>query len=156
MTWSYSLVTLFFHVFPTDLQDAILKEGYNLPNLSFLITKSLQAVALQDLRGKVVIVHKTLADEEKRIKKLLSSHLRPRSHSHVPNALSQYSSNSQAETSITRHSELPPPIDTPRLMVVKQGGKSSPQNPSNDYVSKYPDGFFGYLGCGSSTHRFRQ
>ena len=87
---------------------------------------------------------------------MLSSHLRPRSHSHVPNALLRYFSNSQVETTITRHSELPPPIDTPRLMVVKQGGKSSPQNPSNDYISKYPDGFFGYLGCGSSTHRFRQ
>ena len=50
MTWSFSLVTLFFNVFPTDLQDAILEEGYNLPNLSYLITKSLQAAALQDLR----------------------------------------------------------------------------------------------------------
>ena len=37
MTWSFSLVTLFFNAFPTDLQDDILKEGYNLPTLSFLI-----------------------------------------------------------------------------------------------------------------------
>ena len=146
MTWSFSLVTLFFNAFPTDLRDAILKEGYNLPNLSFLITESLQAAALQDLREKAVIFHKTLADEATRIKKLLSSHLHPRSHSHVPNALSHYSSNSQTETTITRHSELPTSIDTPRPMVVKQDGKSYPQNPSNSYVSKYPDGFFGCLG----------
>ena len=158
MTWSFCLVTLFFKAFPTDLQDAILKEEYNLPNLSVLITKSLQAATLQDLKEKAVIVHKTLADEAKRIKKLLSSHLHPRSHSHshVPNALSHYSSNSQAETTITRHSELPPLIDTPKPMVVKQDGKSYPQNPSNGYVSKYPDGFFGCLGYGSSTHRFRK
>ena len=41
-------------------------------------------------------------------------------------------------------------------MVVKQDGKSHPQNPSNGYVSKYPDDSFGCLGCGSITHRFRQ
>ena len=94
MTWSFSLVTLFVNAFPTDLQDAILREGYNFPNLSVLITKSLQAAALQDLRGKAVIVHKTLADEAKRIKKLLSSHLHPRSHSHITNVHSYFSSNS--------------------------------------------------------------
>ena len=82
MTWSFSLVTLFVNAFPTDLQDAILNEGYNLPNLSFFINKSLQAAALQDLKENVVIVHKTLANEAKRIKKLLSSYLH-----HVPNAL---------------------------------------------------------------------
>ena len=103
MTWSFSLVTLFVNAFPTDLQDAILNEGYNLPNLSFLINKSLQAAALQDLKENVVIVHKTLANEAKRIKKLLSSYL-----DHVPNVLTHYSSNSQAETSITGHSEIPP------------------------------------------------
>ena len=105
------------------------------------------------MRGKVVLVHKILADEAKRIKTLLSFHLHSRSHSHIPNAHSHFPSHSQAETTITRHSELPPPIDTPRPLVVKQDGKSYPRNPSNGYVSGYPDGFF---GCGSSAHRFRQ
>ena len=121
-----------------------------------MITKSLQAAALQDLREKAVIVHKTLADEAKRIKKLLSTHLHPRSHQHVPNALSHYTSNSQAETTITRHSDRTSSIDTPRPMVVKQDGKSYPTNPSNGYVSKYPDSFFGCLGCGSTDHQFRK
>ena len=41
-------------------------------------------------------------------------------------------------------------------MVVKQDGESCLQNPSNGYVSKYLDDFFGCLGYGSSMHRFRQ
>ena len=50
MTWSFSLITLFYHALPLDLQDEIIKDGYHLPNLSLLLTKSLQATSLQDLR----------------------------------------------------------------------------------------------------------
>ena len=39
---------------------------------------------------------------------------------------------------------------------MKQDGKSYPRNPTNGYYSKYPDGFFGCLGCGSGKHLFRE
>ena len=41
MIWYLSLVTLFYHALPLDLQDAIIKDGYHLPHLSLLLTKSL-------------------------------------------------------------------------------------------------------------------
>ena len=64
MTWYFSLVTLFYHALPLDLQDTIVKDGYQLPNLSLLLTKSLQATALKNLPENAVIVHKKL-DEMK-------------------------------------------------------------------------------------------
>ena len=50
MTWSFSLVAHFFHAFPIGLQDAILKEGYKLPNIYLLTTKSLQATGFKKAR----------------------------------------------------------------------------------------------------------
>ena len=117
-----------------------------------MTTKSLQPTALQDLREQAVLVHKTLADEAKRIKKLLSSHLYPRSHSHITNAYSHFS-NSQAETTITQHSDTSLSIDLSKSLVVKQDGKIYPRK---GYVSKYSDDFFVCLGCGSGTHLFRE
>ena len=40
--------------------------------------------------------------------------------------------------------------------MVKQDGKSYTRNPSNNYVSKYPDGFSSCIGYGSSAHLLRQ
>ena len=57
MTWSFSLITLFYHALPLDLQDEIIKDGYHLPNLSLLLTKSLQARILQNLREHAVVKH---------------------------------------------------------------------------------------------------
>ena len=41
MIWYFRLVTLFYHALPLDLQDAIVKDRYELPNLSLLLTKFL-------------------------------------------------------------------------------------------------------------------
>ena len=41
MTWSFSIVTLSYHALHLDLQDAILKNGHQLPNLSLPTTKPL-------------------------------------------------------------------------------------------------------------------
>ena len=39
-------------------------------------------------------------------------------------------------------------------MVGKKDDHSYPSNPTNGYVSRWRDGFFGCLGCGSDNHRF--
>ena len=100
MTWSLSLVTLFYHAVPLDLQDAIVKDSYQLPNISFLTTKPLQTTALQDLREHAVIMYKNLADETKRIKKILSFHLYPCSQSDLIDSTNFHYSNSQVELTI--------------------------------------------------------
>ena len=41
MTWSFSLVTLFFHALPSELQEAVHLGGYVLPDLSTLLTSYL-------------------------------------------------------------------------------------------------------------------
>ena len=68
--------------------------------------------------------------------KLLSPHLHPRSHSHITNDNSHFS-NSQAETTITQHSDKSPSIDLSKPLVVKQDGKSYPRNPTNGYVTRW-------------------
>ena len=42
MTWSFYLVTLFFDAFPSELQEAVQLRGYVLPDLSTLVTSTLQ------------------------------------------------------------------------------------------------------------------
>ena len=79
ITWSFSLVMLFYHTLPLELQDAIIKDGCHLPNLSLFLTKALQVTALQNLSEHAVVAHKNIADESTRHKTLLSSHLSPHS-----------------------------------------------------------------------------
>ena len=58
---------------------------------------------------------------------------------------------SSAEQTIVAHSN-PAAKANERPLVIKKDGKSYPRNPTNDYVSRWPDGFFGCLGCGSDTY----
>ena len=60
-------------------------------------------------------------------------------------------SGSSAEQTIVAHSN-PAAKANERPLVIKKDGKSYPRNPTNDYVSRWPDGFFGCLGCGSDTY----
>ena len=47
---------------------------------------------------------------------------------------------------ITQHSNISPSIDLSKYLVVKGYGKSYPRNPTNGYVSTFPDSVFGCLG----------
>ena len=67
MTLSFSLVTVFYHALSLDVQDENIKDGNQLHNLSLLTTKSLQAIALRNLREHTDIVYKNQPDETKRI-----------------------------------------------------------------------------------------
>ena len=157
MTWSFSLVTLFYNAFPLNLQDVIVKDGYHFPNLSIFLAKSLQALALQNLREHAVVTHKNLADESKRIKKLLSTHLPPRSHSTLVSSENYHYSNSQAELTIAKHSDPVPSVySSSKPLVVKKDGQNYPQNPTNGYISRYPFNFFGFLSCCAVEHIFKE
>ena len=120
MSWSFSLETLFFHAFPIDLHDALLKEGYQLPNPFLLTTKPLQVTALQTLREKAIFVLKILNKETKRISKLISSHLNSRSHSYYCfNFIYSHISNSKAENIIVKHSNPSHILDSSKPLVVE-------------------------------------
>ena len=58
-----------------------------------------------------------------------------------------------AEQTIIAHSNLEAKVNE-RPLVVKKDGHSYPDNPTDGYVSRWRDGFFGCLGCGSDNHRF--
>ena len=65
----------------------------------------------------------------------------------------QYS-NSLAEQTIRDYSpSTSSRVNTP--LVAKKDGKMYPQNPNNQYISCFPDGFESCLGYRSTTHRFR-
>ena len=100
-------------------------------------------------------MHKTFADESRRVKTLSSSHLHPRSNFNL-NHLHSYFSNSQAETTIIQHSNTSPSLDFSKPLVVKGDGKIYPCNPTNGYISKFTDSLFSCLGCGSDSRVFRE
>ena len=123
MVWSFSLVMLFCHALPLDLQNAIIKDGYHLPNLPLLLTKSLQATALQNLREHAVVTQNNLANESKRIKKLLLSHLYPRSHSTLIGSGNYHYSNYQVKHTIAKHSDPVLSVySSSKPLVVKKDG----------------------------------
>ena len=63
-------------------------------------------------------------------------------------------SGSNAEQTIQRYftSNTIPPSSKP--LVTKPNGLTCLKNPCNGYISKWPDGFSGYIVCGSTNHRF--
>ena len=128
--------------------------GYKIPNISLLTSTSLQTAALQSFRERVVFMKKNPVDKSKRIKILLSFHLNYRSYSNLNHVYSNFS-NSEVKTTITQYSTLSPSLDLSKPLVVKGDGKSYSRNHTNGYVSKFPEGFFYYLGCGSNLHIFR-
>ena len=98
-----------------------------------------------------------LADKTKHINKLLSSHLSPRSQSNLIDSANFHYSNSQAKLTIEHHSDPPPHLNSSsRTLLVKKDGKSYLKNPTNGYISRFPNGFFGCLSCGASSHQFKE
>ena len=153
MTWSFSLVTLFFHALPSELQVAVQSGVYGLPDLSTLLTSSLQEQKLQRLREKDVIAHKLLEDEGKRIRKLMTTFsTKSASNSLQMEANCHYQNNSLAEQTLAAQSTPRP--DKP--LVKGTDGRMYPKNPFNGYISRFPDEFTRCLGCGSTEHRFRE
>ena len=112
---------------------------------------------MQNLREHAVVTHKNLADESKRIKKILSSHLSPRSYATLIGSGNCHYSNSEAELTIAKHSDPVPSVNSSsKPLVVKKDGQSYPQNSTNGYISRYPSNFFGCLGCGAVDHLFKE
>ena len=72
MTWSFCLVTLFFHAMPSELQEAVQLGGYVFPDISTLTTSLLQKQALHTLREIAVVSFKKLSDETQRIGRIMS------------------------------------------------------------------------------------
>ena len=117
----------------------------------------MQATALQNLRKHAVIVYQQFADETKRIEKILSSHHFPRSHSNLIDFTKFNYSNSQVELTIEQHREPPSNLNSSSThLVVKEDGKSYPKNPTNGYITRYPNGFFACLGCGVSSCQYTE
>ena len=153
MTWSFSLVTLFFHALPSELQEAVQSGEYVLPDLSTLLNSYLQEQKLQRLREQAVIVHILVEDDGKRIRKLMTTFDTIRGF--TINSLQMESnclnSNSLAEQSL----EANDTTRTDKPLLAGNDGKVYHKNPSNGYISRFPDDFNGCLGCGSTEHRYR-
>ena len=109
-----------------------------LPDLSTLHTAYLQEQELQRLRGKEVIDHKLFEDEGKYIRKLMTTFsTKSTSKSLQMEANCYYQNDSLAEQTLEAHSTPRP--DKP--LVKGTDGKMYPKNPSNGYISHFPDDF---------------
>ena len=95
---------------------------------------------------------KRLSIENHRIRKIISSfNTECGSFQHNLLVASHYSASSSEQT-IVKHSSSDS-ISTIKSLVKKMTEKIS-KNPTNGYISKETDGFYGYLACGSTTHQF--
>ena len=62
---------------------------------------------------------------------------------------------SQAESTIRYHHPSSLQSRPSRPLMKGKDGKFYPRNPITDYISRFADGFSGYLDCGSAAHLFR-
>ena len=123
-----------------------------LPDLSTLLTTYLQEKEIQSLHEQVVIAHKLLEDECKRIRKLMTTFITIRGF--ASNSLQMESnclySNSLAEQTLEENYTT----RTDKPLVAGTDRKMYPKNPSNGYISRLPDDFTECLGCDFTEHRF--
>ena len=117
-------------------------------NNTTLPTLASQTSTLQILRETFVVAHKLLCEEKQRFLSILYSVL-PRNAGTGPMYL-------QAESTIRFHTDTSTQPKPSRPLVIEKDGKSYPINPTTNYISRFPDGFLGCLGCGSVAHLFRE
>ena len=111
----------------------------------------MQEQSLQQLREHAVVAYKILTDESRRLRRIMSTMNSDRVHNNT--LVQSNDSSSSAEQTIVAHSNLEAKVNE-RPLVVKKDGHNYPSNPTNSYVSRWRDGFFGCLGCGSDNHQF--
>ena len=149
---------IIFHALPSELQEAVQLGDYVLPDLYTLLTSHLQEQELQRLREYMVVSHKTLQDDSKRIRKLISTFGTNRgssSNNMIIDANCMYSI-TLAEQTLRGNSDTLTRANKP---IVKRTNRTlSPQNPINIYIYIYISVtvilIFGCLGCGSTDHTF--
>ena len=101
MTWSLSLVALFFNILPQKLQEDVELGGCFLPNLSTLTTSLSQRREFQTLWEYSVTSFKSLTSEINRIKKLVASFsIAKHTRDKVPLGEIYFNNASQAEQTI--------------------------------------------------------
>ena len=129
--------------------------GYVLPDPSTLLTSHLEEQELYRLREQAIVAHKTLQDERKQVRKLMTTFgtIRGFSNNNLQMVANCLYGNYLAEPTLKGHSDTPTRDDIP--LVTETDGKIYPKNPTNGYISRFPDEFTGYLDCGSPDYRFR-
>ena len=111
----------------------------------------MQEKSLQQLREHAVVAYKTLIGESRRIRRIISTMNTDRVHNNT--VIQSHHSGSSSEQTIVAHSNAEAKVNE-RPLIVKKDGHSYLSNLTNGYVSRWHDGFFGCLGCGSDNHQF--
>ena len=155
MRWHGHFVSLhyFFRLYLRNYKKPFNSGNIFFPDISQLTTSLLQEQSLQKLREHAVVAFKTLADETRHIRRIMSTLPTDRISSHNPIFVESHHSSSSTEQTIVAHSN-PEAMINDRPLAVKKDGFSYPQNPTKGYISRWRDDFRGCLTCGSNTYRF--
>ena len=73
MSWLFCLVTLFSHAMPSELQEAMQLGGFIFSDISTITTSLLLKQFLQTLREHAVVSFKKNSDENRRIRRIMST-----------------------------------------------------------------------------------
>ena len=162
-TWPFHLVVLYLNALSVHLKESVVARGYTLPQFRLLSTKVLRQRELELLRDATVSAQRAMEEKKKRIKAMINSFTPPHNSGNTfhNSSLNPSSSpnpstyiNIMQQTHSTYRSNQTQATDPDKLLV-KKGDLFYPQNPDTKFISKYPAGFRGCLGCGGPDHLFR-
>jgi len=174
--WGFTLTNYFWSALPEEIQSRITENKlYNPPDMSTLVTKTIQLNELRKLREAAVQASKDISDHDAKLSRMISESLRKHQPYHrpaspAPTATVHAAMTSAAETVMTQYS-TPPPLATfhplalppaptnhygPAAATTANPAVSGPViDPYTGYVSPHDRDFRGCLGCGDSAHQYK-
>lgn len=174
--WGFTLTNYFWSALPEEMQSRITDNKlYEPPDMSTLVTKTIQLNELRKLREAAVQAAKELSEHDTKLARMISESLRKhqplhRSASPGPTATVHAAMTSSAESVMAQYRDQPPPLATfppPSLppapgqhygpaSVARGDAPSGPMvDPYTGYVSPYARDFRGCLGCGAEVHQYK-
>ena len=176
--WGFTLTNYFWSALPEEMQSRITENRtYKPPDMSTLVTKTIQLNELRKLREAAVQASKDISDHDAKLSRLISEGLkkhhqpyhRPTSPAPPPTATVHAAMTSAAETVMTQYSTPAPlatfhPLALPPIPTNHYGPAAATTanpvsgpvvDPYTGYVSPHDRDFRGCLGCGDSAHQYK-
>jgi hypothetical protein len=175
--WGFTLTNYFWSALPEEMQSRITENRmYKPPDMSTLVTKTIQLNELRKLREAAVQASKDISDHDVKLARMIAEGLRKHQPYHhrpaspaPPTATVHAAMTSAAETVMTQYSTPPPlatfqPLALPPAPTNHYGPAAATTanpvsgpvvDPYTGYVSPHDRNFRGCLGCGDDAHQYK-
>jgi len=152
-TWGIVLAHQFYSALSEDVKSGMDKpdgerktRSYPLPNPSALTTKAAQLTALRKIRFDASEAYRDIESTTKHLKRMFGSVTGKSPPSNNPSSKVKFAHGTQFSNSHQKAASYLSPAE--QVMRQHSQHASHPVNPTTGYISRYPAGFRGCLGCG--------